>query len=163
MKIRLHSWNAKCNHKISESDITCSIRRIEEDITKRKMVYRERNNTLKNWTKTKRSGRKQLQYTRIIKKIGKNQNNKKEQKEKIYKKGRVITMGKSIELTETNREKYKINKIMMVKAQRKNTKRRTMKRVKENRSSIYKKRRTEKDQKRERIETRSRVSKNFFM
>ena len=48
-------------------------------------------------------------------------------------------MGKSIELTETHREKYKINKIIMVKEQRKNTKRRTMKRVKENRSSIYKK------------------------
>ena len=48
-------------------------------------------------------------------------------------------MGKSIELTETHREKYKINKIIMVKEQRKNTKRRTMKRVKENRSSMYKK------------------------
>ena len=52
---------------------------------------------------------------------------------------------------------------MMVKEQRKNTKRRTMKRVKENRSSIYKKRRTDKDKKRERKETRSRGSKNLFM
>ena len=74
------------------------------------MVCQERNNTYIIYgMKMERAGKKQLQYARIIKKIGKNQNNKKVQKEKIYNKSQNNTTGKSDELTQTHREKAKQN------------------------------------------------------
>ena len=90
MKIRLHSWNAKCNHKISESDITCSICRIEEDITKRKMVYQERNNTLNELDENEKKWEK---IVTIYK-------NDKENREKLEQQER--TEGKDIQKRSSN-------------------------------------------------------------
>ena len=48
------------------------------------MVCQEGNNVDNLLDENEKNWEKQLQYTRIIKKIGKNQNNRKVDKEKIY-------------------------------------------------------------------------------
>ena len=48
------------------------------------MVCQEGNNMYNLLHENEKDWKKQLQYTRIIKKIEKNQNNKKVQKEKVY-------------------------------------------------------------------------------
>ena len=85
--------NTKCNYKRNESDTICPLCKTDKDTTEHIMVCQEGNNMHnldENWMKMKRTGKKQLQYTRIIKKIEKNQNNKKVQKEDIQQKVEII-------------------------------------------------------------------------
>ena len=89
IKIRLHTQNTKYNYKRNESDTTCPLCKTE-DITEHIMVCQEGNNIYNLLDEMKRTGKKQLQYTRIIKKIEKNQNNKKVQKEDIQWKVEII-------------------------------------------------------------------------
>ena len=84
IKIRLHMWNTKCNYKRNELDTTCPLCKTEEDTTEHIMVCQEGNNLYNLLDENEKDWGKQLHYTRIIKKIGKNQNNKKVQTEKIY-------------------------------------------------------------------------------
>ena len=89
IKIRLHKQNTKYNYKKNESDTTCPLCKTE-NITEHIMVCQEGNNIYNLLDEMKRTGKKLLQYTRIIKKIEKNQNNKKVQKEDIQQKVEII-------------------------------------------------------------------------
>ena len=77
-------WNTKCNYKKSEPDTTCPLCKTEEDTTEHIMVCQEGNNMYNLLDENEKDWEKQLQYTTIIKKIGKNQNGRKVGKEKIY-------------------------------------------------------------------------------
>ena len=77
-------WNTKCNHKRNESGTACPLCKTEEDNAEHIMVCQEGNNMYNLLHENEKDWKKQLQYTRMIKKIEKNQNNKKVQKEKVY-------------------------------------------------------------------------------
>ena len=83
IKIRLHMWNTKCNYKRIRSDTTCPLCKTEEGTHRAQNGIQEGNNMHNLLDKNEKDQEKQLQYTRIIKKIEENQNNKKVQKEKI--------------------------------------------------------------------------------
>ena len=84
IKIRLHMWSTKWNYKRNESDTTCPLCQTEEDTTECIMVCQERNNTYNLLDEKEKGWEKIDAIYKNNKKIGKNQNNKKVQKEKIY-------------------------------------------------------------------------------
>ena len=64
-------WNTKCNYKRNESDTTCPLCKTEEENIEDIMVCQEGNNTYNLLDENEKDWEKQLQYTTIIKKIGK--------------------------------------------------------------------------------------------
>ena len=61
-------WNTKCNHKRNESGTACPLCKTEEGNAEHIMVCQEGNNMYNLLHENEKDWKKQLQYTRIIKK-----------------------------------------------------------------------------------------------